>query len=174
MVEGARKNQDGSKCTHSTQKLCTVRELGPEVRSWGEVRWSPVKASRLRPHGNSWNVLRSREKYFCKPAVLNGTWVGRRSGPPHLNLATRHSGKESARQFRRHSFNPCVRRREWQPTAVFSSRDPWTEEPGGLSDRAAEQNTHVADTALGMGRLPASSGRRPQPLSSQQRASPKC
>ena len=88
-----------------------MRELGPEVRPWGEVRWSPVKASRLRPHGNSWNMLRSREKYFCKPAVLNGTWVGRRSGPPHLNLAMRHNGKESACQCRRHRFNPCIRRR---------------------------------------------------------------
>ena len=23
---------------------------------------------------------------------------------------------------------------KWQPTPVFLSRDPWTEEPGGLSD----------------------------------------
>jgi hypothetical protein len=120
MLEGAHKNQDGSKCTHSTQKLCTVRELGPEVRPWGEVRWSPVKASGLRPHGNSWNVLRSREKYFCKPAVLNGTWVGRRSGPPHLNLATRHNGKESARQCRRHKFSPSCRKKD--PTCCGASK----------------------------------------------------
>ena len=100
---------------------------------------SLVKASCLRSHGNSWNMLRSRKKYFYKPAVLSGTWVRRRSGLPHLNLAARHNGKESACQCRRHRFNPRVRkipwRREWQPTLVFLSRDPWTEEPGELRVR---------------------------------------
>ena len=44
--------------------------------------------------------------------------------------------KGSTCQYRRHGFNPWVRkmlwRRKWQPTLVFLLGIPWTEELGGL------------------------------------------
>ena len=55
--------------------------------------------------------------------------------------------KESARQCRRHWFNPWVGkipwRRKWQSTPVFlPGKSHWTEEPGGLQSMGSQRVVH--------------------------------
>ena len=62
----------------------------------------------------------------------------------NTGLTNWHCDKEFTCQYRRHGFNPCVRKIPWsrkQQThfSILAWRIPWTEEPGGLQSMGSQR-----------------------------------